>query len=115
MIRIRSLLPASNAAFCTEWYWHCSARASLIVSRSSASRFLTRIVGWLGRRRKPLLLASLRDERRSLSEPAPPSPLQTTNTSPGPAPVTAEASGRAWGTLPPAGGLTVASAAGSGQ
>ncbi len=50
-----------------------------------------------------------------LSDFEPSSPWQTTRTSPGPLPVTAERSERASGTSPPAGGLTEVSGAGSGQ
>jgi len=55
------------------------------------------------------------DARKSASDRAPLLPLQTTSTSPGPAPLAADLSERALGTLPPAGGLTALSGRGSGQ
>ena len=69
------------------------------------------MTGWLGRRRKPCFRALRIDFSARFSEPF----RHTTRTSPGPLPVTADASERAFGTLPPAGGEIEVSGAGSGQ
>ena len=73
------------------------------------------LLGWLGRSRKPFVSAFLIEPSALSSDFAPFLPRQTTRTSPGPSPVIAECSERAFGTLPPAGGLIDLSGRGSGQ
>src|SRR5687768_1099179 len=111
MTTIRSLLPDLLMARWTDLKPHSAKRARLIRSRFAALRSLSFFLGRLGRRRKPRRFALPIAFLARLSE----LPLQTSRTSPGPLPVTAEASERAFGTLPPAGGETEVSGAGSGQ
>src|SRR5690349_5756228 len=115
MITTRSLLPERLIAVCTEWNLQRLARIRLMRRKDRARLALIFRNGRLGRRRKPRVFALRTDVRRSFSDRAPRLPWQTTRTSPGPAPVTSDAKERAFGTLPPAGGVTELSGAGSGQ
>src|SRR5688500_6567537 len=100
MITMRSLLPESLTAACTDLYSQSSYRARLIRFILRALRLPYSVFGWLGRSRKPLRFACLIDASARSSE----LPLHTTRTSPEPFPVTADLSERASGTSPPAGG-----------
>src|SRR5687768_8756902 len=111
MMTTRSLLPDFLIARWTDLKSHSANRARLIARSLAAFFALNCFFGRLGRSRNPLRCARLIDFFASFSD----LPLQTTRTSPGPLPVTAEASERAFGTLPPAGGETEVSGAGSGQ
>src|SRR5688572_303117 len=111
MITMRSLLPDLLTAAWTERNRHCLRSARLIFVIRLACFFDSFLVGTLGRSEKPRLRACLIDASASGSEFF----WQTTRTSPGPLPVTADASERALGTPPPAGGVTEVSGVGSGQ
>src|SRR5688572_26499070 len=102
MITTRSLLPAAFTAAWTERNLHCLRSARLIFVSRLACFFESFFVGTLGRSEKQLVRACLIDASASLRERF----WQTTYTSPGPLPVTADARERALGTLPPAAGLT---------
>src|SRR5215218_6119324 len=106
MITILSLLPEASTASWTEWKRQREASASLIRRSFFAFFVLSFLFGRLGRRRKPSRLALVIERCAISSEVLAPAPLQTTRISPGPSPVTAEASERAVGTSPPAAGLT---------
>src|SRR5687767_13413655 len=111
MITIRSLLPDAltacwmllNSQRLANLRFHLMSRLAFFLERRS--------LGWLGRSLKPLRRIWRIDLIAAFSDVL----WQTTRTSPGPAPVTADLSERAFGISPPAGGLTDVSGAGSGQ
>src|SRR5687767_11967084 len=111
MITTRSWLPDLFTAAWTERNLHRLRSARLILVIRLACFFEYLVVGWLGRRLKPFVRALLIDFSARSSERF----WHTTCTSPGPLPVTADASERAWGTPPPAGVVMEVSGAGSGQ
>src|SRR5688572_12414792 len=112
MITMRSLFPEAFTAGWIEWKLHLRASTRLIWESCLARLGLSFLSGRLGRRRHPAVRAVRIEVLKRASERFPLSPLQTTRTSPRPAPVTADARGRAVGTLPPAGGLTEVSGRG---
>ena len=102
-------------AGCTSWYSHFSASARLMLQQISRRALRVEDLRLAGARAEAVGLGRRSDASSLARDSLPVGPLQTTLTSPGPWPVTAEASERAVGTLPPAGGVTAVSGAGFGQ
>src|SRR5437763_12106579 len=110
MITTRSPLCEELTAFWTEWKRQRFASARLTFASFRACLALSFRVCWVGRILKPLLRAPLIDARARLSDPR----WHTTRVFLFDF-LSTDASDRAFGTLPPAQGVTWQSAAGFGQ
>src|SRR5439155_16769644 len=111
MTTMRSLLCEANTAV---WIWWNLQRANsrrLMFARRRAPRALSLWRRTAGRSLNPRVCARWIEASASFSERA----WQTTRVFPGPCVLSAEASERVCGTIPPAGGCTALSALGSGQ